>query len=74
MVRPASWCRLLVDATQEGLTRQLAALLRRLGVTAGRRPLVVIADGAGWIRARFETLAVPGKLMVLCWYHPRKRC
>ena len=39
VVRLAGWCHLLVDCVQEGLTRQLAALLRRLGVTAGRRPL-----------------------------------
>lgn len=74
VVRLATWCHLLVDSAQEGLTRQLAALLRRLGVTAGRRPLVVLADGAGWIRAWFEALAVPGKVMVRCWYHLRKRC
>lgn len=74
VVRLAGWCHLLVDSTQEGLTRQLAAMLRRLGVTAGRRPLVVIADGAGWIRAWYEALRVPGKAMVLCWYHLRKRC
>lgn len=74
VVRLAGWCHLLVDSAQEGLIRQLAALLHRLGVTAGRRALVVIADGAGWIRAWFEALAVPGKVMVLCWYHLRKRC
>ena len=74
VVRLAGWCHLLVDCVQEGLTRQLAALLRRLGVTAGRRPLVVLADGAGWIRSWYEGLAVPGKAMVLCWYHLRKRC
>jgi len=74
VVRLAGWCHLLVDKAQEGLTRQLAAVLRRLGVTTGRRPLVVIADGAGWIRAWFEALAVPCKAMVLCWYHLRKRC
>ena len=74
VVRLAGWCQLLVDSSQEGLTRQLAALLRRLGVTAGRRPLVVLADGAGWIRAWFDGLAVPGKVMILCWYHLRKRC
>ncbi len=49
-------------------------MLRRLGVTAGRRALVVLADGAGWIRAWFEALAVPGEVMILCWYHLRKRC
>jgi hypothetical protein len=74
VVRLAGWCHLLVDRAQGGLTRQLAAVLHRLGVMAGRRPLVVIADGAGWIRAWFEALAVPGKVMVLCWYHLRKRC
>lgn len=74
VVRLAGWCHLLVDRAQEGLIRQLAALLRRLGVTAGRRPLLVLADGAGWIRAWYEALAVPGKAMLLCWYHLRKRC
>jgi hypothetical protein len=74
VVRLAGWCHLLVDSAQEGLTRQLAALLRRLGVTAGRRPLVVLADGAGWIRTWYEALGVPAKAMVLCWYHLRKRC
>jgi hypothetical protein len=74
VVRLLAWSYLLVDSTQEGLTRQLAALLHRLGVCAGRRPLLVLADGAGWIRAWFEGLAVPGKAMVLCWYHLRKRC
>jgi hypothetical protein len=74
VARLAGWCHLLVDSAQEGLTRQLAALLHRLGVMTGRRPLVVAADGAGWIRAWFEALAVPGKVMVLCWYHLRKRC
>jgi hypothetical protein len=74
VVRLLEWSHLLVDSTQDGLTRQLAALLRRLGVMTGRRPLVVVADGAGWIRAWYEALAAPAKAMVLCWYHLRKRC
>jgi hypothetical protein len=74
VVRLAGWRHLLVDSVQEGLTRQLAALLRRLGVTSGRRLLLVLADGAGWIRAWYEGLSVPGKGMLLCWYHLRKRC
>jgi hypothetical protein len=74
VVRLAGWSHLLVDYLQEGLIRQLAALLRRLGVASGRRALLVLADGAGWIRAWFEALAVPDKAMVLCWYHLRKRC
>jgi hypothetical protein len=74
VVRSAGWRHLLVDRAQEGLTRQLAAWLRRLGVTSGRRPLLVLADGAGWIRAWYEGLSVPGKGMLLCWHHLRKRC
>jgi hypothetical protein len=35
VVRLARWCHLLVDCAQEGLTRQLATQLRRLGVMAG---------------------------------------
>jgi hypothetical protein len=74
VVRWEGWSHLLADATQEGLTRQVAALLRRLEVSCGRRPLTVVADGAGWIRVWFEALEVPGKALVLCWYHLRKRC
>jgi hypothetical protein len=74
VVMLAGWCHRLVDRTQEGLFLQLAAVLQRLGVTTGTRPLVVLADGAGWIRAWFSTLAVPSTMMVLCWYHVRKRC
>jgi hypothetical protein len=74
VVMLAGWSHLLVDQTQAGLSRQLAALLHRMGVAAGRRPLLVVADGAAWIRAWFEGLAVPNKAMVLCWYHLRKRC
>lgn len=65
VVRLAGWCYLLVDSGQEELTRQLASLLHRLGVSAGRRPLVVLADGAGGIRASFEALATLGNLMVI---------
>jgi hypothetical protein len=56
------------------MTRQLTARLGRPGVTAGRRAPVVRADGAGRIRARYEGLAVPGRVVVLCWHHPRRRC
>lgn len=74
VVRLGCWSHLLVDCLQEGLSRQLASLLDQLGVMADQRRLVVLADGAGWIRAWFEALVVPGKAMVLCWYHLRKRC
>lgn len=74
VVMIAGWSRHLVDSTQEGLFRQLAAWLQVTGVTTAGRPLVVIADGARWIRAWFTGLAVPTKTMVLCWYHLRKHC
>jgi hypothetical protein len=74
VVMIAGWSHLLVDNAQEGLYRQVAALLHKSGVMAGARPLLVVADGAGWIRAWYEGLGVPIKAMVLCWYHLRKRC
>src|SRR4051794_29738256 len=61
VVRFAGWFHLLVDSVQEGLTRKLAASLRRLGIASGRRPLLVLADGSGWIRAWYEGLTVPAK-------------
>ncbi len=51
---------------------QVSALLLELGVLRGERRLLVLGDGAGWIRAWFEGLGV-SKAMVLCWWHLRKR-
>jgi hypothetical protein len=53
----------LVDATKEGRFEQLAAVLHRLEVNEGLRRLLVIADGARWIRGWFEGLSVPCKAM-----------
>lgn len=50
-----------------------AALLCRLGVLTGQRGLLVIADGASWIRDWFDGLRLPLCEMVLCWYHLAKR-
>jgi hypothetical protein len=65
---------LLADATAEGLFEQLAGLLCRLDVPDGARQLLVLADGASWIRTWFEGLGLSGKTMVVCWYHVTKRC
>jgi hypothetical protein len=62
------------EATAEGLWSQVAALLLELGVLGGERRLLVLGDGAAWIRAWFEGLGIPLKAMVLCWWHLRKRC
>ena len=62
------------EATAEGLWSQVAALLLELGVLGGERRLLVLGDGAAWIRAWFEGLGISLKAMVLCWWHLRKRC
>jgi hypothetical protein len=64
----------LAEATAEGLWLQVSALLLELGVPGGGRRLLVLGDGAAWIRTWFEGLGIDGKAMVLCWWHLRKRC
>src|SRR4051794_17526944 len=62
------------EATTEGLWLQVSALLLELGVLRGERRLLVLGDGAAWIRAWFEGLGIPFRVMILCWWHLRKRC
>ncbi len=62
------------EATAEGLWLQIAALLLPLGVLSGERRLLILGDGAAWIRAWFESLGISLKAMILCWWHLRKRC
>ena len=62
------------EATAEGLWWQVSALLLELGVLRGERRLLVLGDGAAWIRTWFEGLGISSKAMVLCWWHLRKRC
>ncbi len=62
------------EATAEGLWLQVSALLLQLGVLSGERRLLVLGDGAGWIRTWFESLGISLKAMILCWWHLRKRC
>ena len=62
------------EATAEGLWLQVSALLLELGVLSGARRLLVLGDGAAWIRTWFEGLGISFKAMVLCWWHLRKRC
>ncbi len=64
----------LAEATAEGLWLQVSALLLELGVLCGERRLLVVGDGASWIRTWFEGLGIDSKAMVLCWWHLRKRC
>jgi hypothetical protein len=62
------------EATTEGLWLQVSALLLELGVLGGERRLLVLGDGATWIRTWFESLGISLKAMILCWWHLRKRC
>jgi hypothetical protein len=64
----------LAEATAEGLWLQVAALLVELGVLSGERSLLVLGDGASWIRSWFEGVGVSPKAMIVCWWHLRKRC
>ena len=64
----------LADAAVEGLGLQVGALLLELGVLGGERRLLVLGDGAAWIRTWFEGLGVSPKAMIVCWWHLRKRC
>jgi Uncharacterised protein family (UPF0236) len=64
----------MADATAEGLWLQVSALLLELGVLRGERQLLVLGDGAAWIRTWFESLKISSKAMILCWWHLRKRC
>jgi hypothetical protein len=64
----------VAEATAEGLWLQVSAVLLELGVLCGRRRLLVLGDGAAWIRTWFEGLGIDSKAMVLCWWHLRKRC
>jgi hypothetical protein len=62
------------EETTEGLWLQVGALLLELGVASGERRLLVLGDGASWIRTWFEGLGISPKAMIVCWWHLRKRC
>jgi hypothetical protein len=62
------------EATAEGLWLQVSALLVELGVLSGQRRLLVLGDGASWIRTWFDSLGIYPKVMILCWWHLGKRC
>lgn len=64
----------LADATTDGLWLQVAALLFELKVLGGGRRLLVLGDGASWIRTWFEGWEIDPKAMIVCWWHLQKRC
>jgi hypothetical protein len=74
VVMIAGCCWHLAAATATELSYQVGALLAVLGVHRGTRRLLVLADGARWIRDWFEGLGVEGGTMIVCWWHLVKRC
>jgi hypothetical protein len=64
----------LASATTVGLWLQVSALLSELQVLSGGRRLLVLADGASWLRTWFESLEIDSKAMIVCWWHLQKRC
>jgi hypothetical protein len=74
LVLIAGRCWHLAAATAQELAYQVGALLAVLGVPRGTRRLLVLADGARWIREWFEGLGVSDKTMIVCWWHLVKRC
>ncbi len=74
VVLVAGWRYAVAEATSEGLWLQVSALLLELGVLRGLRRLLVLGDGAAWIRTWFEGLGISPKAMIVCWWHLRKRC
>jgi hypothetical protein len=66
-------CWHLAAASTQELAYQVGALLAVLGVHQGARRLLVLADGARWIRDWFEGLGVEGRTMIVCWWHLVKR-
>jgi hypothetical protein len=74
VVMIAGRCWHLAAGTTQELAYQVGALLAALGVHRGTRRLLVLADGARWIRDWFEGLGVEGATMIVCWWHLVKRC
>ena len=73
VVMIAGRCWHLAAATTQELAYQVGALLAVLGIHRGARRLLVLADGARWIREWFEGLGVEGGTMLVCWWHLVKR-
>lgn len=73
VVLVAGRCWHLAAATAPELTYQVGAPLAALGVHRGARRLLVLADGARWIRDWFEALGPEDKAMIVCWWHVVKR-
>jgi hypothetical protein len=59
-------------ATEKELWYQVASLLGKLKVES--QQLLMLSDGAPWIRRWFDGLGLAKRVSVMCWYHLKKRC
>src|SRR5207237_6481623 len=53
---------------------QVGALLAVLEVHKGMRDVLVLGDGARWIRKWYQKLPIARKEMRLCWFHLTQTC
>jgi hypothetical protein len=74
LVMIAGRCWHLTTASGRELAYQVGALLAVLDAHRDTRRLLVLADGARWIREWFEGLSLSGGTMIVCWWHLVKRC
>ncbi len=74
VVLSAAGTRHFSAASTTDLWRQVSAYLVLLQVPQGGLRLLVLADGARWIREWFARVKLRGAAMMLCWYHLLKRC
>lgn len=74
VVMTAAVTRNFVADSAVDLWRQVGAFLATFGIHRGQCGLLLLADGASWIRAWFEGLPLTNKTMILCWYHLAKKC
>jgi hypothetical protein len=58
-------------ASEKELWYQVASLLGKLKVAT--KQLIMLSDGAPWIRRWFDGLGLAKRVSVMCWYHLKKR-
>lgn len=60
--------------TPTELIKQVSSVLTALGVGNNNKSLLVISDGARWIRQWFDSIGISNKQGLLCWYHLGVQC
>jgi hypothetical protein len=58
----------------EKLFHQIGALLALLNIHEGNRDILVLGDGARWIRKWYREIPLVRKELRLCWFHLTEEC